>query len=123
MKTHEKRLLFREITMPQLNKNQRLIAIGILEAGICHFDVAEHLNVSCGTIIHLAAHTENHGTVDDLPHSGRSQVMMPFQDHHIRTSHLCYHFVPATSTAMATSGGKNDRISTQTVCNRFADYG
>ena len=40
--------------MLQLNKNQRLIAIGMLEAGVHHVDVAEHLGVSHGTITHLA---------------------------------------------------------------------
>ena len=53
--------------MPGLNKNQRLIAIGMLEADLRHVDVAEHLGVSHGTITHLAVH----GTVDDLSCSGR----------------------------------------------------
>ena len=41
---------FREITMPRLNKNQRLMAIGVLEAGLHHVDIAEHLGVSRGII-------------------------------------------------------------------------
>ena len=66
MKKHEKRLLVGEITMPRLNKYQRLIAIGMLEAGLCHVNVAEHLGVSRGTITCLAARYRVRGTVDDL---------------------------------------------------------
>ena len=75
-KKHQKRLVFREITMPQLNKNQRLIAIGMLEAGLGHIDVPEHLGVSSGTITCLAARYRVCGTVDNIPCSCR-QVTMP----------------------------------------------
>ena len=109
--------------MPRLNKNQRLIAIGMLEAGLRHVDVAEHLGVSRGTITRLAARYRVRGTVDDLPRSGRPRVTTPVQDRHIRTSHLRYRFLPATSTAVVTPGRENDRISAQTVRNRLADYG
>ena len=57
--------------MPRLNKKQRLIAIGMLEAGLHHVDVAEHLGVPRGTIIRLAARYRARGTVDYLPCSGR----------------------------------------------------
>ena len=71
MKKHQKLLLFLEITMPQLNKNQRLIAIGMLEAGLCHVDIAECLGVSRGTVTRLAARYRVCETVDGLPCSGR----------------------------------------------------
>ena len=47
------------------------MAIGMLEAGLGHVDVAEHLDVSHGTVTRLAAHYRVCGIVDDLPHSGR----------------------------------------------------
>ena len=68
---HQTRLLFREITMPRLNINQRLMVIGMLAAGLRHVGVAEHLGVARGTITHLAARYRVCGTVHDLPHSGR----------------------------------------------------
>ena len=74
--------------MPRLNKSQRVIAIGMLEAGLIHVDIAEHFGVSRGTITHLAARYRVHGTVDDLPRSGRPRVTTPVPDSHIRTSHL-----------------------------------
>ena len=37
--------------MPRLNKNQRLIAIGMPETGLRQVDVAEHLGVSRGTYL------------------------------------------------------------------------
>ena len=100
------------------------MAIGMLEASLRDVDVAEHLGVSRGTTItHLAAHHRVCGTVDDLPNSGRPRVTMPVQDCHIRTSHLCYRFLQATSSAVVIPGHENDQISTQTVCNRLTDYG
>ena len=63
------------------------------------------------------------GTADDLPCSGRPRVTTPVQDRHIRTSHLNYHFLPATLIAVVIPCHQNDRISAETVRNRFADYG
>ena len=94
----------------------------MLEAYLCHIDVAEHLGVSHGTITPLAACYRVCGTADDLPHSGRSRVTMPVQDRYIRTSHLRYRFLPATSTAVVTPGQENDGINAQTVHNRLTDY-
>ena len=74
--------------MPQLNKNQRLIAIGMLEAVLHHIDIAEHLGVSRDTIIGLAARYRVRGTVDDLPRSDRPRVTTPVHDRHIRILHL-----------------------------------
>ena len=108
--------------MKHLNK-KRLTDIGMVEAGLCHIDVAGHLGVSCGTIIHLAARYRVRVAVDDLPCSGRPRVTTQVQDRHILTSHLRYGFLPATSAAVVTSGRENDRISAQTVRNRLADYG
>ena len=95
----------------------------MIEAGQCHVDVSEHLDVSRGTITRLAARYRVCGTVDDLPRSGRPRVTTPVQDNHIRTSHLRYRFLPATSTAMVTPGCENGQISAHTVCNRLTDYG
>ena len=94
--------------MSQLNKNQRLIAIGMLEAGLRHVDIAEHLGVSCGTITHLVACYRVFGTVDDLPCSGRPRVTMLLQDHHIQMPHLRDHFLRAMSSVMVTPDHKNN---------------
>ena len=64
----------------------------MLEAGLRHIDVAEHLGMSCGNITHLAAHYRVHGTVDDLHSSGRPPVTTPVQGRHIRMSHIRDHF-------------------------------
>ena len=112
MKKHQKCLLFREI-MPRLNKNQRLIAIGMLEAGLNRIDVAEHLGVSYGTITRLAARYRVRVTVDDPSRSGRPRATTPVQGRHIRTSHLCDRFLPTISTAVVTQGREN----------RLAEYG
>ena len=109
--------------MPRLNKYQKQIAIGMLEAGLHHVDVAEHLGVSCGTITRLAARYRVRGIVDDISRSGRPRVTTPVQDRHILTSQLRYRFLPATSTAVVTPGRENDRISAETVRSRLADYG
>ena len=51
--------------MLRLNKNQRRMAVGMLEAGLHHVDVAEHLGVSRGTVTRLAARFRVRGIVDD----------------------------------------------------------
>ena len=94
--------------MPRLNKNQRLITIGMLEASLHHVEVTEHLGVSRCTITRLAARYNVSGTVDDFLRSGRPRVTTPVQDRHIRTSHIRERFLPATSTAMVTPGHKNN---------------
>ena len=92
------------------------------ESSLRHVDVSEHLGMSCGTIIRLAARYRVRETIDYFSRSGRPLVTTPVQDRHIRTSHLRDRFLPATSTAVVTPGHKNDRISAQTICNRLADY-
>ena len=42
---------------------------------------------------------------------------------HFPTSHLCDHFLSATSTAMVSPGRKNVWISSQTVHNTLVNYG
>ena len=65
--------------MPRLNKNQRLMAIKMIEAGLRHVDVAEHLGVSRGTIIRLAAHYRVRGTAQ-TDHELRRHFKTPHSD-------------------------------------------
>ena len=74
--------------MLRLNKYQKLIAIGMLEVGVHNIDIAEHLGMSHSIIINLAARYRVHGTVDELPSSGRPQITTPVQYRHIQTSHI-----------------------------------
>ena len=46
----------------------------MIEVGLCHVYVAEHLGVSRGTITRLAARKKVRGTVDDLSRSDRPRV-------------------------------------------------
>ena len=65
--------------MPRLNKNQRPIAVGMLEAGLRHVDVAEHLGVSRCTTISLAARYRVLGTFDDLPAQVKHELRRHFK--------------------------------------------
>ena len=96
-----------------LNKIQRLIAIGHCWTFRC---VTWHYHPFGNTL-------QSSWNCWWPSRSGRPWVMMPFQDHHIRTSHLRDRFLLTTSTAMVTPGHENNRISSQTVRNRLVDYG
>lgn len=109
--------------MPRLNQNQRMQAIGMVDAGLRHYDVANRFGVTRATITRLVTRYRTRGSAADVPRSGRPRVTTPEQDRHIRTSHLRDRFLPATRTAVATPGRTNNRISAQTVRNRLAERG
>ena len=109
--------------MPRLNKEQRLRAIGMLEAGRRHSDVARHFGVSQVTISRLASRYRATGSVKDRRRSGRPRVTTRAQDRHIVTSHLRNRFLSVPSTAAATPGRTNNRISANTVRRRLAENG
>lgn len=109
--------------MPRLNQNQRMRAMGMVDAGLRHHDVANRLGVTRVTIARLVRRYRTRGSADDLPRSGRPRVTTPEQDRHIRTSHLRDRFLPATRTAAVTPGRTNNRISAQTVRNRLSERG
>ena len=62
----------------------------MLEAGLRHVDIAEHLSVSRGTITRLAARYRVCGTFNNHLRSGRLRVTTPVQDCHICTSRHIY---------------------------------
>ena len=108
--------------MPRLNQNQRLRAIGMLESGRRHADVAAQFCVSRVTATRLAGRYRTSGSVADRPCSGRPRVPIRAEDRHIWTSHLCNRFLTATTIAAATRA-QNNRIGAQTVRRRLAEYG
>ena len=109
--------------MTRLNQNQRLRAIGMLESGRRHADVAVQFGVSRVTVRRFAGRYRTSGSVANRPRSGRPRVTTRAQDRHIRTSHLRNRFLTATTTAAATRGRNNNRSRAQTVRRRLAEHG
>lgn len=107
--------------MGRLSQSQRLRAVGMVQAGLRHSDVAARFGVTRTTITRLVTRYRLHGNVNDLPRSGRPRVTTPRQDRRIRTLHLRNRFQSATDTAAITPGRTNNRISAQTVRNRLAE--
>ena len=103
--------------MPRLSENERLWAIGMLEAGSSQRDVARQFNVHRNTIWCLWQRWQQTNAVRDHPRSGRPRVTNNRQDNWIRTTHLRNRFQPATVTARSIPGLR--RISSQAVCRRL----
>ncbi|KAK3105855.1 hypothetical protein FSP39_007173 [Pinctada imbricata] len=69
--------------MPRLNKEQRLRAVGMIEADRRHSDVASHFGVTRITILRLASRYKTTGSVNDRRRSGRPRVTTAAQDRYI----------------------------------------
>ena len=95
----------------------------MLESGRHHADVAAQFGVSLVTATRLAGRYRTSRSVADRPRSGRPRLTTRAQDRYIRTSHLRNRFLTATTTAAATRGRNNNRISAQTVRRRLAEHG
>ena len=109
--------------MPRLTKEQRLRAIGMLEAGRRHRDVAAHFGVARITVSRLAIRYRTTGSVNDRRRSGRPRVTTRAQDRYMVTSHLRNRFLTAPATAAVTPGRTNNRISVNTVRRILAENG
>ena len=109
--------------MARLSQNQRLRAVGTVQAGLRQYDVAARFGVTRATITRLLTRYRLYGTVNDLQRSGRPRVTTARQDRHIRTSHLRNRLQTAVATAAVILGRTNNRISAQTVRNRLAERG
>ena len=95
----------------------------MVQAGLCHIDVAENFGASKLTIVRLMSRVRATGATADRPRSGRPKVTTLRQDRQIRLIHLRKCFLPASVTANRIPRRHNPRISAQTVCNMLRAYG
>lgn len=109
--------------MPRLREEQRLRAIGMLEAGLEQRRIALIMACSTSTISRLMTRYTATGSVKDLPRSGRPPVTTDRQDRAIRLSHLRDRFRTATATAAEIRGSRGRPISPQTVIRRLKKAG
>ena len=116
-KNNKNYAIIQHYEMPRLSENERLKAIGMLEAGSSQRDVARQFNVHRNTILCLWQRWQQTNAVRDHPRSGRPRVTNNRQDNWIRTTHLRNRFQPATVTARSIPGLR--RTSSQTVRRRL----
>ena len=108
--------------MPKIPQNLHGRAIGILNAGMTMNAVAMN-RCSTRAIRHLMQRFQATGLTEDRLRSGYLRVMTRGQDRFLRSTHLRNRFQTATATAANTHGTYNNRISAQTVQNRFREGG
>ena len=105
--------------MPRLDENQRLRAIGMLQAGLAQNVVAKHFGCHRNTILSLWRRFRQSGNTRDRRRSGRLRVTSR-QDNHIRLVHLRNRFQTSNLTARSIPGLRP--ISSRTVRNRFREH-
>ena len=105
--------------MPRLSREERLIALGMIQANRSYSEVARHFGCTRRTISNLVERNAETGSVDDRPRPGRERVTTPEQDRYINLLHLRNRFRSASRTARETPGRNNPRISSSTVRRRL----
>ena len=74
--------------MARLSEDEHLRAIGMLQTGMSHKEVARHFGIHRNSVSALWRRFQQHGNTRDLQHSGRPCVTSICQDNHIRLTHL-----------------------------------
>ena len=97
--------------MPRLSREQRLRALGMVEAGLSYSDIARRMGCSQPTIRNLVERQNTTGSLDDRPRPGRERVTTPTQDRYIRLQHPRDRLRRASRTARETPSRNNPRIS------------
>ena len=106
--------------MPRLSQFKRQCAVGMLETGMVHNEVARRFGVQRNMIQYLWRRYQQQGNPRDRPRSGRPRVTSQAQDNHIRVTHLLNRFRAATLTARTIPGLRV--ISARTVRNRLLEH-
>jgi len=100
-------------------ENQRVHAIGMLEAGFAQNNVARYFGVHRNTTQLLFRRFRQSGNTRDRQRSGRPRVTSRQQDNHIRLVHLQDRSQMSSLTSRSISGLRP--ISSRTVRNRLCD--
>ena len=100
--------------MPRLSREERLIALGMIQANNNYSEVARHFGCTRRTIRNLVERNAETGSVDERPRPGRERVTTPEQDRYINLVHLRNRFRSASRTARETPRMNNPRISSST---------
>ena len=101
--------------MPRLSREERLIALGMIQANRRYSEVACHFGCTRRTVSNLVERNAETGSVDDRPRPGRERVTPPEQDRYINLLHLRNRFRSASRTARETPVRNSPWISNLTV--------
>ena len=87
--------------IPRLSENDRLSAIGMIQAGMLHRAIATQFCVHINTIQALWRRFQQFGIVRDRRRAGRPRMTSRQQDNHIRLVHLRNPFQTASDVTAA----------------------
>ena len=107
--------------MPRLSKENRYLALGMLENGAKKAAVARHFGVSRVAIVDLSRRHAESGTPADRPRSGRPRVTTPQEDRLLVRESRKDRFAPARALRDKTNLTEN--VSLSTVRSRLYDAG
>ena len=99
--------------MSRLRQNNREQAVGMVQTGMTHQAVADHLDVSKITISRLMIHLLQTGRTNDRPRSGSPLLTLQPQGRYLRLIHIRNSIITVEDTARRTSGLANVRISSR----------
>ena len=105
--------------MVRLLQEQRNEAVQMLLRGTSQAVIARNFQVSRSTITRLYKRLRQTETTNDRSRSGRLRVKSRRQDRYMRLTHLRNRFRTAIETALVTPETHNNRISPDTIRNRF----
>ena len=107
--------------MPWLRQNDSERVVGMVQTGMTHQAVADHLNVSRITISRLMIRLRQKDRRNDRPSNDRSRVISQRQDRHVCLIHLRNSMLTAEDTARRTSGLANVRISNRLIAEDYVN--
>lgn len=107
----------------KLSNEERLRAIGQLQAGTSAAQAARNFGVHEHTVRRLRARYAATGTVNDRVRSGRPRETTRRQDRQIVLSHLRQRFTVPKDTARNTQGRTRNRVSPRTIRRRLREAG
>lgn len=102
-----------------LSLNDRLLALGMLEAGRSTRFVAEQFNVNQSTVVRLQQRYRETGNAADRARSGRPRATTTRQDRYLVVTSRRNCFLPATNLATDLRMATGVNVTPQTVRNRL----
>jgi transposase len=110
--------IFTRMSIPRLRQNDRERAVGMVQAGMTHQAVSDHINVSRITISRLMIPLRQTGRKNARSRDGRSRVTSQCQNIHLRLIHLRNRMITAENT-WSSKCHRTARLAWARACRRW----